>query len=71
MIVGVVGAEPTETAKLPVDVPHVFTTDIPTVPDTAVAPQVVVILFVPWPAVIVTPIGTVHVYVAPVCAPTL
>ena len=61
MIVGVVGDVPTVTAELPDVVPQLLVKLIPTFPETAVELHVVVILFVPCPAVIVTPVGTVHV----------
>lgn len=40
--------------------PHEFVIVTLTGPLTAELPQVVVMEFVPWPAVIVTPPGTVH-----------
>ena len=60
MIAGVVGALFTVTAKLPFVVPQLFVTAIDTEPETALALHVVVIVFVPCPAVIVTFAGTVH-----------
>ena len=61
MIVGELVPLPTVTAKLADVFPQLFVTVIPTLPDTALALHVVVMLFVPCPAVIVTPVGTVHV----------
>ena len=48
------------------DCPQVFTPRTVTLP--AAVPQVHVILVVPCPAVIVAPVGTVHVLVTPVTA---
>jgi len=61
----------TVTAKFPDVEEQLFAILSETLPETAFDPQVVVILFVPCPVVIVTPVGTVHVYVNPVCATTL
>ena len=60
-----VGAAPTETGKTPEVDAQLLDIEIPIFPETAFSPHVVVILFVPCPAVIVTPVGTVHVYVKP------
>ena len=68
LTVGVVGDVLTVIAKLPDEVPHELVKATPTFPETAVELHVVVILLVPWPAEIVTPVGTVHKYVAPTCA---
>jgi hypothetical protein len=59
--VGVVGAVETVTAVDDVSVPQAFPICNDTTPETALAVQVVVILFVPAPTVIFTPDGTVHV----------
>ena len=57
-IKGKMGAEPTDTARLPLLLPQLFTTVTETVPATAELVHVVVMLLVPWPAVMVTPVGT-------------
>ena len=62
---------PIVTAKLGLVYPHVLLIATPTLPEAAVALHVVVMLFVPCPAVIVTFAGTVHKYVTPLCATTL
>ena len=48
------------TASTPLWLPQLLLTLTGTLPDTAVLPQVVVMLLVPWPAVMVTPVGTVQ-----------
>ena len=48
------------TASTPLWLPQLLLTLTDTLPDTAVLPQVVVMLLVPWPAVMVTPVGTVQ-----------
>lgn len=58
------------TKKFAVPLPHVELCNTETLPESAVEPQLVVIVFVPWPEVIVTPAGTVHVYVTPACVKT-
>ena len=59
-MVGVEGAEPTDTASVPVTEPQLLVNTQLTLPDTADALQVVVMELVPCPAVIVTPVGTVQ-----------
>ena len=60
---GVAGAALiTVTAKVDAaDVPHVFPAVTVIVPFCPIVPDVTVILFVPAPAVINHPVGTVHV----------
>jgi hypothetical protein len=45
--------------------PQLLVTVNTTLPDTADAPQVVVMELVPCPAVMVTPVGAVQLYVTP------
>ena len=49
------------TASVPLWLPQLLLTLTDTLPDTALAPQLVVMLLVPCPAVMVTPVGTVQV----------
>jgi hypothetical protein len=70
-MVVVAGAVPTVTANVADVLPQLLLNVTPTLPEAALALHVVVMLFVPWPAVIVTFAGTVHTYVAPLCATTL
>jgi hypothetical protein len=51
----------TATDRIPEDEPHELLKVTFTLPDTADAPQVVVMELVPCPAVMVTPVGTVQV----------
>ena len=62
---------PMATANVAEVLPQLLLKVTPTLPDAALAPQVVVMLFVPCPDVIVTFAGTVHTYVTPLCATTL
>ena len=48
------------TASVPLWLPQLLLTLTDTLPDTALAPQLVVMLLVPCPAVMVTPVGTVQ-----------
>jgi len=56
----VVGAFTTVTARLPVLDPQLLLIESVTLPETEELPHVVVIEFVPWPEVMVTPVGTVQ-----------
>ena len=60
LTVGAVGALNAVTARLPLWLPQLLLTVTATLPDTADALQLVVMLLVPWPAVMVTPVGTVQ-----------
>ena len=57
---GAAGVELTDTARVAFALPQLLVTVNATLPDTAEAPQVVVMELVPCPAVIVTPAGTVQ-----------
>ena len=60
VIVVVAGAVPTVTANVVEAFPQLLLNVTPTFPDAALTLHVVVIEFVPCPAVIVTFAGTVH-----------
>lgn len=57
------GAELTLTARFAVTLPQELVATTVTLPETAVADQDVAIVLLPCPVEIVTPAGTVHVYV--------
>ena len=59
-MVGVEGADPTATERVPVTEPQLLVNTQLTLPDTADALQLVVIELLPCPDVMVTPVGTVQ-----------
>jgi hypothetical protein len=65
-----VGIAFTPTAKQGDTLPQLFVNVTHTLPATADPDQFVMIDAVPCPLAIVTPLGTVHAYVTPVCAGT-